>query len=144
MGKTHYLNRSDLLNANLNISRLALFFVAGVLPVSSVALHSLGWISIRSMIIPNIIMVSICCYHLFNNDELKRLIARGWLAGIVAVLMYDISRIPFIYMGWEDFIPGLGGWITGSDENFTVGYLWRYLGNGAGLGLGFAALSHFF
>ena len=89
-------------------------------------------------------MISICCYHLFNSDTYKKIISHGWIAGLIAVLIYDLSRIPFIYAGWDDFIPGLGGAITGAEENFTIGYLWRYLGNGAGLGLGFAALSHFF
>ncbi len=119
-------------------------FLAGTLPVASVALHSLGWVPIRWMIIPNVVMILVCCYHLFNSDTFKKIITKGWVSGLLAVLIYDLSRIPFVYAGWEDFIPGLGGWLTGQEENFTIGYLWRYLGNGAGLGLGFAVLSHFF
>lgn len=140
----HYYYKADILKTSYGISTLSLVFMAGLLPVSSVAMHSLGWIPIRWMIIPNLIMISICCYHVFNDDTFKKIITRGWVSGLVAVLLYDLSRVPFIYAGWDDFIPGLGGWITGGEDNFTIGYLWRYLGNGAGLGLGFAALSHFF
>jgi len=125
-------------------SRLGLIFIAGMLPISSVALHALGWVTIRWMIIPNIIMMSVCCFHLFNSAQLYKLIRNGWISGLVAVLLYDMSRIPFIYAGWDDFIPGLGGWLSGTQENFTIGYLWRYFGNGAGLGIGFAILNYVF
>ena len=126
------------------LPRLSLIFITGMLPISSVALHALGWVPIRWMIIPNIVMMSVCCFHLFNSAQLYKLIRNGWISGLVAVLLYDLSRIPFIYAGWEDFIPGLGGWISGTQENFTIGYVWRYFGNGAGLGLGFAILNYVF
>ena len=110
----------------------------------SVALHSMGWISIRWMILPNILLLLLCGFHLFQDAKLRSLIIQGWVAGIIAVFLYDLSRIPFVYAGWDDFIPALGGWITKSEENFMVGYLWRYLGNGAGLGIVFSMLSHYF
>jgi len=142
--KMNYLIKQTKMKTTSSISMLGVLFIAGILPVSSVALHSMGLISIRAMILPNVLMISICCYHLFNDDTIKKLVTRGWVGGLVAVLLYDLARIPFVYLGWDDFIPGLGGWIVGSEENFAVGYLWRYLGNGAGLGLGFAVLCHLF
>lgn len=143
MRSSHYPYKASTIQARLNISHLFIF-AAGVLPVSSVALHSLGWIDIRMMILPNILMLSFCCYHIVNGTQLKRTIFNGWTGGLIAVLLYDMSRIPFIYLGWDDFIPALGGWISGSEENFLVGYLWRYLGNGAGLGVCFALLHQLF
>ena len=134
----------NTISYSFHLSRLGLIFIAGMLPISSVALHALGWVPIRWMIIPNIMMMSVCCFHLFNSAQLYKPIRNGWISGLVAVLLYDMSRIPFIYAGWEDFIPGLGGWISGTQENFTTGYMWRYFGNGAGLGLGFAILNYVF
>ncbi|MBT6513462.1 MAG: hypothetical protein HOK65_01720 [Crocinitomicaceae bacterium] len=122
---------------------LYVIFVTGIFPVSSVALHVLGWISIRWMIIPNVVMLSLSAYHLFNNNDFRNLILLGWRNGILATLLYDLSRIPFMYLGWDDFIPSLGGWLSNSEENFILGYLWRYFGNGAGLGIGFVVLNYF-
>lgn len=118
-------------------------FIAGISPVSSVCLHALGWIPIRWMIMPNVLMFSLCAYHLFNNVALRKIIILGWRNGILATLMYDLSRVPFIYLGWDDFIPSLGGWLSNSEENFSLGYIWRYFGNGAGLGICFVILNHF-
>jgi hypothetical protein len=132
------------LKPTIHISILSQILLAGILPVTSVALHSMGWISIRWMILPNILLLLLCGFHLFQDVKLRTLIIQGWIGGIIAVMLYDVSRIPFVYAGWDDFIPSLGGWITNSDENFFVGYLWRYLGNGAGLGIVFSVLSHYF
>jgi len=46
-------------------------------------------------------------------------------------------------MGWQDFIPKIGGWLIGENEEFTLGYLWRYIGNGGGLGITFFVLISF-
>jgi len=132
------------LKPTIHKSILSQILLAGILPVTSVALHSMGWISIRWMILPNILLLALCAFHLLQDLKLRDLIVHGWISGIIAVAFYDLSRIPFIYAGWDDFIPALGGWITNSEENFFVGYLWRYLGNGAGLGIVFSILSHYF
>ncbi len=55
--------------------------------------------------------------------------------------MYDLIRIPFIFAGWADFIPHIGDWLLSrSNTNPLVGYLWRYVGNGGGIGISFALL----
>jgi hypothetical protein len=118
--------------------------LAGILPVISVALHSTGWVHIQWMVVPNMLLILLCCYYMVNIEELRSVITKGWASGILAVFLYDLSRIPFIYLGWDDFIPSLGGWIMGTEENFFVGYLWRYLGNGAGLGMLFSLLNYHF
>jgi hypothetical protein len=64
----------------------------------------------------------------------------GAVAGLVAVFAYDAVRMPLVWRGvWPDFIPRIGGWVTGSTENAAVGYAWRYLGDGAGIGLAYFA-----
>lgn len=68
-----------------------------------------------------------------------RLMGRGFLMGIVSVACYDGVRIPFIVAGWlDDFIPRIGIMLVGEGHHHaTVGYLWRYLGNGGGMGMAF-------
>lgn len=112
----------------------------GVLPVSTVALHALSWIHIQVLLFPNIFLSTIAMVYLGVYSSFGNKLIRGWGMGILAVLLYDLSRIPFVWCGWNDFIPGLGGWIVGEEEHFFAGYLWRYLGNGAGLGMAFCVL----
>ncbi|HYG50735.1 MAG TPA: hypothetical protein VD905_07515, partial [Flavobacteriales bacterium] len=70
-----------------------------------------------------------------------KVILKGWLAGIVAVALYDLSRVPFIINGWSDFIPKIGAWLTNTHEpDAVLGYLWRYAGNGGGMGVAFFVL----
>lgn len=67
------------------------------------------------------------------------LMLRGFLMGLGAVAVYDAVRIPFTLAGWmEDFIPRIGLMLLGECEHAAVvGYLWRYLGNGGGMGMAF-------
>ncbi len=128
----------------LPLPTISVMLVSGILPVTSVALHSMEWVSIRWLIIPNMLFFIYCLLQLTQLTVIKKIIWRGWVSGLLGVLCYDLTRIPFMYAGWDDFIPSLGGWITNSEQNFWVGYLWRYLGNGAGLGLVFSLLVYFF
>lgn len=49
------------------------------------------------------------------------------------------TRIPFLLLGgWPDFIPTIATHLwPGAEPNWIVGYAWRYLGNGGGMGLAF-------
>ena len=69
-----------------------------------------------------------------------RQVGFGLLSGLVAVLKYDCTRLPFVLLGdWPDFIPEIGNWLfNNSGTHWSVGYLWRYLGNGAGMGMAFS------
>ncbi|MFD8147060.1 hypothetical protein [Streptomyces sp. NPDC059708] len=62
------------------------------------------------------------------------------LGGLIAVTAYDMLRLPVIRLcGWPDFIPRLGQWVTGADRpDAAVGYLWRYIGDGGGIGMAFS------
>lgn len=118
--------------------------ILGMLPVSAVALHvlelvHLNWFCwIVLFFFGSIILAS------GISKELRNRVFLGWISGIIAVSFYDMSRIPFMYMGWEDFIPKIGGWIVGEDNHFLLGYFWRYVGNGGGLGITFFLLLTFF
>jgi len=64
---------------------------------------------------------------------------QGGLIGLLAVFLYDCTRIPFLLLGgWPDFIPTIATHLwPGAEPNWIVGYAWRYLGNGGGMGLAF-------
>ena len=131
----------------MNVSRLissqGLVFVLGGLPVLAVAMHSMGFIHIvTSLMIIGFTFAF--TFGLFSHTLNTKRILKFWLLGWVAVGVYDSSRIAFILAGWDDFIPGLGGWLTDTSENFWLGYLWRYAGNGGGLAVSFLMLSTLF
>lgn len=65
----------------------------------------------------------------------------GFLGGIVAVLVYDLMRLALSYsQGGGDPIPHIGVMLFGDGAPWWVGYLWRTLGNGAGLGIVYGVL----
>ena len=66
----------------------------------------------------------------------------GLLAGMIATGVYDILRIGLMFAGlWGDPIPSIGRLATG-DPNIAWywGYVWRFVGNGGGMGIAFAML----
>jgi len=70
------------------------------------------------------------------------IVGRALVAGMVACAVYDAFRLFAVHvLGWMgDFIPAMGSWITGDGEtagSAIVGYVWRYLGDGGGLGVAF-------
>jgi hypothetical protein len=70
-----------------------------------------------------------------------RCVAVGFMAGIVAVLMYDLMRLALSYsQGGVDPIPHIGFMLMGPGAPWWIGYLWRTLGNGAGLGVVYGVL----
>ena len=75
------------------------------------------------------------------HPPLGRILLRGWLWGIVAVALYDLGRVPFVLSGWRDFIPRIGEWLLNRQGvPGIIGYAWRYLGNGGGMGMSFLLL----
>ena len=74
-----------------------------------------------------------------------RIALLGFIAGVISVVLYDCSRWPWVAIGvWGDFIPKIGGWMFNrSEPDWVWGYLWRYVGNGGGMGVGFFMGFHF-
>jgi hypothetical protein len=64
---------------------------------------------------------------------------------LLAVLVYDAARWITIGLGWwGDFIPAIGGWLLGTNEpNVVLGYTYRWLGDGGGMGLAFLVVVQF-
>jgi hypothetical protein len=132
---------NEILRNNV-FSKWACLF-CGMLPVSAIALHVMGLIDLFTFYPVIILLYSLVIFLSLNKPKLRKRILIGWLSGIIAVSFYDISRLPFMAMGWDDFIPKIGGWLIGEEEEFTLGYLWRYIGNGGGLGITFFVLLSF-
>jgi hypothetical protein len=117
-------------------------FGAGFAPVTALALSLMGIFTLPLaslvLVVPALaIAMGLGCCRL----RYGRLMLRGFAMGILAVTCYDGVRIPFILAGWmDDFIPSIGGMLVGDGGRHAVpGYLWRYLGNGGGMGMAFVA-----
>jgi hypothetical protein len=61
----------------------------------------------------------------------------GFAWGLAACAGYDSFRLPAVYVFrlWGDFFGRIGGWAVGTSSDYFAGYLWRYLGDGAGIGV---------
>ncbi|GLX18864.1 MULTISPECIES: hypothetical protein [Streptomyces] len=120
---------------------LCFLFCTATLPVLAIPLTLGGLIVLHTaadaVIIP---FWSAALLLMWRSTPVARAARSGFLSGLVAVTAYDMLRLPVIHLGgWPDFIPRLGGWITASDRpNAAVGYAWRYIGDGGGIGMAFA------
>lgn len=117
-----------------------MMFGIGFAPISALAMALMGIFTLPFatllLVIPALaIAVGLSCCH----PSYGRLMLRGYLMGIIAVACYDCVRIPFTMIGWmDDFIPKIGGMLVGyGNPHALIGYLWRYLGNGGGMGMAF-------
>jgi hypothetical protein len=118
----------------------ALIFGIGFSPITALALSLMGILTLPVaslfLVVPALaIAMGLSCYRI----RYGRLMRHGFTMGILAVACYDGVRIPFVMAGWMgDFIPGIGGMLVGDGNHHAVlGYLWRYLGNGGGMGVAF-------
>lgn len=120
--------------------------LVGLLPLSCIALHVLGMLPLSE----SALMLALPGYFVLVvigliNPSIGKLVLRGWFIGLVAVALYDCSRIPFIFAGWNDFVPHIGDWLFEQQgSNQLIGYFWRYAGNGGGLGITFLFLMQLF
>jgi hypothetical protein len=79
---------------------------------------------------------------LWLKPNYRTIAVSGFAFGLVAVTVYDLFRLPFMLAGiWPDFIPRIGVWLTGdAHAPPLIGYLYRYIGDGGGMGMGFVAI----
>jgi len=119
-----------------------LFTFAGFFPVCSIILHCLGILPLQQCLLFIVIPAILSFITLgIKIPALGKTIIMGFVAGVIAVFFYDLSRVPYILAGWSDFIPKIGGWVNNTNEqNALLGYIWRYVGNGGGMGIAFFIL----
>jgi hypothetical protein len=125
------------------MSRIGLFGVAAGLPVLSISAHVFGIMPINWAAVHVVLPALLVALGLvLARVPEATVVTRGAAAGLIAVAMYDFTRLPFVLLGlWSDFIPRVGGWVV-LNEGFpalhaVLGYTWRYLGNGLGIGVFF-------
>ncbi|MEU0425228.1 hypothetical protein ABZ235_16750 [Streptomyces canus] len=120
---------------------LSLFLIAaGAMPVLSIPLAVSGLLPMHAEALFLVAPMSLLAGALRTRNSPEAAWAlKGLIAGLVAVTAYDAMRIPMLLAGaWPDFIPRLGGWVLGTGgTHLLTGYLWRYLGDGGGIGLAF-------
>jgi len=119
--------------------RFGLYLVLASTPLLSVSGEVFGIVSLRVVsewfLLPllGIIAVLAVC----RPNAIDRTVLAGFAWGLVACAGYDCFRLPEVYVFhlWGDFFGKIGGWATGTRSNYLAGYLWRYLGDGAGIGV---------
>jgi hypothetical protein len=77
-----------------------------------------------------------------RHKEWGRRALIGWVAGVAATGIYDVLRLALYKFGyWDDPIPGIGRLMLDNPNASAIwGYVWRFGGNGAGMGMAFAML----
>lgn len=129
--------------------RVALHVLLAGLPLLSISAHVFGVIpmqlSAALLVIP--LATTLAVLTAFDPHPGDRVVAHGLVWGVVACATYDVFRLDTVYMLglWGDFIPAMGTWIIGRPDDLAggavVGYLWRYLGDGGGIGLTFFVIA---
>jgi hypothetical protein len=116
--------------------------VTGFLPVTLIALTAFGVADLRvlavTLLVPALAL-QVGRRALRGPSSVPVLAALA--AGIVATCLYDGSRFLFLWSGLMhgDPIPHIGVALH-LHPAVVFGYLWRYLGNGAGLAVAFTSL----
>ncbi len=123
--------------------RLVIFMI-GFSPIASLSLSTFNLIPLHisgpAIVFPAMVG-AVVLGSVFR--QYRQILVRGLLLGVISVFLYDsICRFPFMALGvWHDFIPKIGNYLLDRENvHWSVGYLWRYIGNGGGMGLAFYAV----
>lgn len=131
------------------LARLGLHLVVAALPLLAISAHVFGIAPMNVtgglLVVPLTLVVLVL--GVFAPVGEDRIVLVGAVWGVVATLVYDAVRLDTVYLlgWWGDFIPTVGTWILGDTGGATatgavVGYLWRYVGDGGGIGVTFFLL----
>jgi hypothetical protein len=122
-----------------NPVRSGLYLVLASTPLLAVSGEVFGVVSLRtvSLLFLFPLLGFLAVLAMFKPYDIDRTALAGFAWGLVACAGYDLFRLPNVYVFhlWGDFFGRIGGWATGTDSNYLAGYLWRYLGDGAGIGV---------
>ena len=122
-----------------NPVRFGLYLVLASTPLLAISGDVFGAVSLRAVsswfLFPLLGILAILV--VFKPDGIDRTALAGFAWGLVACAGYDFFRLPNVYVFhlWGDFFGRVGGWATGTSSNYLAGYLWRYLGDGGGIGV---------
>ncbi|MFD9123238.1 hypothetical protein [Kitasatospora sp. NPDC059571] len=127
-------------NPTWRAARVAVLMLIGAMPVTTIPLSVFGLLPLdaaaRFIVLPFVVLYVLLVRQRSASSAWA---VRGLLAGLLGVAAYDAMRLPLVAVHlWPDFIPRLGGWILGTGvPNIVVGYTWRWLGDGGGIGIAF-------
>src|SRR5690349_13886858 len=108
------------------------YAVIGFSPISVLALAIWSILPLRTGVVFIVFpLATLGVLLLVVHPDYVRVVVGGFLTGILAVFLYDLTRLPWVALGvWSDFIPNIGMWLLGGTEpNWLVGYLFRYIGD---------------
>jgi hypothetical protein len=119
--------------------RFCVYLILASTPLLAVSGEVFGVVSLHAVsafvLVPLLgtLAVLVVCKPL----DIDRTALTGFTWGLVACAGYDCFRLPTVYVFhlWGDFFGKIGGWATDTNSNYLAGYLWRYLGDGAGIGV---------
>ena len=130
---------SAIMNRIPDPFRFGLYLVLASTPLLAVSGEVFDVVSLRT--VSNMFLFPLLGFLavlvVFKPDGMDRTAFAGFAWGLVACAGDDIFRLPNVYVFhlWGDFFGRIGGWATGTSSNYLAGYLWRYLGDGAGIGV---------
>jgi hypothetical protein len=125
------------------IARILLVLLLASMPILGISVDVFGLVSQSTTSVVVIVLAAILATFIaFAPHRIDMIVGRGLIAGMVACIVYDGARLFAVHvlglMG--DFIPVMGSWVTGEPDtagSAAVGYVWRYIGDGGGLGVAF-------
>jgi hypothetical protein len=124
-----------------------LFVALGLSPITALALSLIEVVPLyygaSFGVLPLLVLAGGAAVHV---PAVGRVAAQGVGIGLLAVFLYDCTRLPALLLGgWPDFIPTIATHLRpGAEPSWMVGYAWRYLGNGGGMGLAFTVAYRLF
>jgi hypothetical protein len=125
------------------IARLSLVLLLAAMPILGISVDVFGLVPQNVTSVVVIALAALLGAAIaFAPHRLDMIVGRGLIAGMVACIVYDAARLFAVHvlglMG--DFIPVMGSFVTGEPDtagSAAVGYVWRYIGDGGGLGVAF-------
>ena len=118
--------------------RVGLYLVLASTPLLAISGEVFGVVSLHAVgtlfLFPLLGILAVLV--VLRPADIDRTAFTGFIWGLVACAGYDFFRLPTVYVFrlWGDFFGRIGGWATGTSSNYLAGYLWRYFGDGAGIG----------
>lgn len=126
-----------------DIARIGLVLLLASMPILGISVDVFGLVPQN---VTSVVVITLCAVLgaliAFAPHRIDMIVGRGLIAGMVACIVYDAARLFAVHvlglMG--DFIPVMGSFVTGEPDtagSAAVGYVWRYIGDGGGLGVAF-------
>lgn len=130
------------------VARVLLVLALAAMPILGISADVFGLVAQSTTSVVLIVLTAVLgAVVVFAPHRIDMIVGRGLLAGMVACIVYDGARLFAVHvlglMG--DFIPVMGSWVTGEPDttgSAAIGYVWRYIGDGGGLGVAFFVVAY--